>query len=110
MILGEHIVVSVDVTDISGELQTDLTHNIRKTRLSSTGEKVDDIVSSGTVLLSFTACRHKLIRSLFFIKTPRVNWTRLLLLGDPITAALAMAALNPKAGAVRPVKTSGKRI
>jgi len=37
--------VSVDVTDISGELQADLQHNIVKTRLTSEGHKVD---GSGT--------------------------------------------------------------
>lgn len=32
--------VSVDVTDISGELQTDIQHNILKTRIDSSGAKV----------------------------------------------------------------------
>ncbi|KAF8322629.1 Sec1-domain-containing protein [Clavulina sp. PMI_390] len=36
--------VSVDVTDISGELQTDLTHNILKTRINSQGDKVETSV------------------------------------------------------------------
>jgi len=34
------IVVSVDVMDISGELQRDLSHNILKTRLDQTGKQI----------------------------------------------------------------------
>lgn len=45
-------VVSVDVTDISGELQTDLQHNIQKTRLSSIGEKVDVLATNGKKTLN----------------------------------------------------------
>lgn len=102
--------VSVDVTDISGELQTDLTHNIRKTRLSSTGEKVDETVSNGAVFLPFVTCWHELIGSLFFIKTCKANWTKQLPLGDLITAALAMVARSPTVAAVRLVKMSDKHI
>lgn len=39
--------VSVDVTDISGELQADLQHNIVKTRLTSEGRKVEGSGTSG---------------------------------------------------------------
>ena len=40
-------VVSVDVTDISGELQTDLTHNILKTRLNQDGTRAQAPTANG---------------------------------------------------------------
>lgn len=43
-LLTEHpIVLSLDVMDISGEQQRDLTHNIMKTRLNPQGEAIEDV-------------------------------------------------------------------
>lgn len=42
------LVVSVDVTDISGELQTDLHHDVVKTRLNADGTRHELPGSNGT--------------------------------------------------------------
>lgn len=103
-------VVSVDVTDISGELQTDLQHNILKTRLASTGERVDVAATNGACCLFIALNSLVLISFLLVEQTWRVSWTRPLLLEEPTTVARAMVVLNQRVDAARIARTSGKRI